>query len=97
MTQMNLSMKDKKNHGHREQTGGCRLGEMEWRILHPPSSWVEDGAGGWLGLADVSFHMWNGQINNKVLLYNTENHIQYPMMDHNGKEYEKNYCIHMYN
>ena len=43
MTQMNLSMKQKQNHGHREQTGGCQ-GGVGW--------------GGWserLGLADVSF------------------------------------------
>ena len=26
---------------------------------------------------------------NKVLLYRTENHIQYPMLNHNGKEYLK--------
>ena len=26
MTQMNLSMKQKQNHGHREQTGGCQGG-----------------------------------------------------------------------
>ena len=25
-------------------------------------------------------------INNKVLLYNTENYIPYPMINHNGKE-----------
>ena len=25
-------------------------------------------------------------INNKVLLYSTEDYIQYPMMNHNGKE-----------
>ena len=25
-------------------------------------------------------------INNKVLLYSTENYIQYPMINHNGKE-----------
>ena len=24
---------------------------------------------------------------NKVLLYSTENYIQYPMINHNGKEY----------
>ena len=37
-------------------------------------------------------------INNKVLLYSTENKIQYPMINHNVKEYEKE-CIyiHMYN
>ena len=28
-----------------------------------------------------------GWINNKVLLYSTENYIQYPMINHNGKEY----------
>ena len=28
-------------------------------------------------------------INNKVLLSNTANYIQYPVINHNGKEYEK--------
>ena len=28
-------------------------------------------------------------INNKVLLSSTENYIQYPMINHNGKEYLK--------
>ena len=35
-------------------------------------------------------------INNKVLLYRTEKLIQYPVINHNGKEYEKE-CICMYN
>ena len=35
-------------------------------------------------------------IKNKVLLYSTGNHIQYPVINRNGKEYEKE-CIHMYN
>ena len=30
-------------------------------------------------------------INNKVLLYSTENYIQYPVINHKGKEYEKEY------
>ena len=30
-----------------------------------------------------------GWINNKVLLYSTGNYIQYLMINHNGKEYEK--------
>ena len=34
-------------------------------------------------------------INNKVLLYSTENYIQYPMINHNGKEYKKE-CIYIY-
>ena len=28
-------------------------------------------------------------INHKVLLYSTGNYIQYPVINHNGKEYEK--------
>ena len=35
-------------------------------------------------------------INNKVLRYSTENCIQYPVINHNGKEYEKE-CIYMSN
>ena len=37
MTQMNLSMKQKQNHGHREQTCGCQGG----------GGWMRDGVGGW--------------------------------------------------
>ena len=35
-------------------------------------------------------------INNKVLLYSKANCIQYPVINHNGKEYEKE-CVYMYN
>ena len=28
-------------------------------------------------------------VNNKVLLYSTGDYIQYPVMNHNGDEYEK--------
>ena len=35
-------------------------------------------------------------INNKVLLNSTGNYIQYPVINHNGKEYEKE-CVYMYN
>ena len=28
-------------------------------------------------------------INNKVILYSTGNYIQYPVINHNGKEYER--------
>ena len=49
----------------------------------------EEGLGkGWnrrLRLANVSSYIeW---INNKVLQYSTENYIQYPMINQNGKEY----------
>ena len=37
-------------------------------------------------------------VNNKVLLYSTENYIQYLMINHNGKEYfKRNVYINMYN
>ena len=35
-------------------------------------------------------------INNKVLLYSIGNYIQYPGINHNGKEYKKE-CRYMYN
>ena len=45
---------------------------------------------GWieiLGLADANLYIeWK---NNKVLQYSTGNYIQYPVINHNGKEYEK--------
>ena len=34
---------------------------------------------------------------NKILLYSTENYIQYPMINHNGKEYFEKECICVYN
>ena len=35
--------------------------------------------------------LYIGWVNNKVLLYNTGNYGQYPVVNHNGKEYEKEY------
>ena len=39
--------------------------------------------------------LYIGWINNKVLLYSTGNYIQYLVINHNGKEYEKEY-IYIY-
>ena len=39
--------------------------------------------------------VYTGWINNKVLLYNTGNCSQYPVINHKGKEYEKEY-IYIY-
>ena len=33
MTQMNLSMKQKQTHRHREQTHGCQGGGMDWEFV----------------------------------------------------------------
>ena len=40
-------------------------------------------------------------INNKVLLYSTGYYVQYPLISHNGKEYEEEYiyvcvCVYIY-
>ena len=45
MTQMNLSMKQKQNHGHRKQMGGCQGRGLGGR-----------GLSGQLGLAGISFY-----------------------------------------
>ena len=39
------------------------------------------------GLVDANYYI--GWIDNKVLLYNTGNYIQYSVINHNGKEYRK--------
>ena len=53
-----------------------------------------EGAGGqmkWeLGISRYEL-LYIGWINNKVLLCSTGNYIQYLMINHNGKEYKKEY------
>ena len=77
---MNISMKQKQSHRYREQTCGCQAG----------------GGGGKdreFGISRCKL-VYIGWINNKVLLYSTGNYIQYPVINLNGKEYEKEYiCI----
>ena len=54
----------------------------------PRGEWDEGGKDWEFGISrcKLSYREW---INNKVLLYNTGNYIQYPVINHNGKEYEK--------
>ena len=61
-TQMNLSMKQRQTHGHREQT------------CHYQGERVGEGCIGSLGLGDANHYMPNELIK-KVLLYSTGNHI----------------------
>ena len=77
MTQINISMKQKQTHRYREQTCGCQRkgGVGEGRIES-------------LRLADANYYT---RISNKGQLYSTGNCIEYPMINHNGKEYEKLY------
>ena len=75
---MNLSTKQKQTHRHRGQTCGC---QREGRV---------GGGMNWeFGVSRCKL-VYTGWINNKVLLYHMGNHIQYPVINHNGKEYEKN-------
>ena len=83
MTQVNLSMKEKQI--HREQTCGCQGG----------GAWRKDGLRVQINRCELLYIEW---VNNKVLLYSTGNYIQYPVINHNGKEYEKErICTCMYN
>ena len=74
MTQISLSMKQ--THRHREQICGCQR------------EWGGEGWAGNLAFTDAKL-LYLDQINNQDLLYNTGNYIRYPMVIHNGKEYEK--------
>ena len=62
--------------------------------------WLPQGVGGGInqefGINRYT-PLYIKEINNKVLLYSTGNYIQYPVIHHNGKEYEKEYiCIYIY-
>ena len=75
-------MKQKETYRYREQTCGCQ-GEGGW------------GKDEWeVGVSKCKL-LYTERINNKVLLYSTGNYIQYPMINHNGKEYEKEYICTM--
>ena len=82
MTEMNSSMKEKQTHRHREQTCGCQGGSGE-------------GMDWEFGISRGKL-LYIGWINNKVLLYSIGNYIQYPVINHNGKENEKE-SSYMYN
>ena len=86
---MNTSTKEKQTHRHREQACVCKIE----------------------GLGRVGLEVWNQQMQNiidinimdkqQVLLYSTGNYIQHLVMNHNGKEYEKEYicvcvCVYTY-
>ena len=63
MIQMNISMKEKQTHKHREQTCGCQGegsgGEIHWEF----------------GVSRCKL-LHRECVNNKVLLYSTQNHVQ---------------------
>ena len=44
---------------------------------------------GSLGLGDANILLYIEWVNNKVLLYSTENYIQHRVINHNVKEHER--------
>ena len=64
-----------------------RLTDIENRVMVAK----EEGKGGldWEFGTSRCKLLYIGWINKKVLLYSTGNYIQYPVTNHNGKEYEK--------
>ena len=51
-------------------------------------SWGQEGLDFECGISRYKL-LYTEWINNKVLLYSIGNYSQYPVMNHNGKEYEK--------
>ena len=80
---MNLFTKQKQTHKLRKQTYGYQRGKVGRR----------DKLGVGINIYTL---LYIKQVINKDLLYSTGNSIQYPVIKHNGKEYEKE-CICMYN
>ena len=84
MTQMNLSLKQKQNHGHREYRHGCQGVGVGWGM-----EW-EVG----VSRCKLLYIEW---LDNKILLYNTKNYIQYLMINHDEKEiFKKDVCVYIY-
>ena len=65
------------------------------RWLPGGGRWGRDGVGSWVSRCKLLYIEWP---NNKVLLYSTGNYIQYPEINHTGKEYLKNVymCVYIY-
>ena len=82
--QVNFFTKQKRTHGHREQTHGSQRGK-------------EGGGQGRNYEFGTSRYklLYIKQVNNKVLLHSTGNYIQYTVINQNGKEYKKEY-IYIY-
>ena len=70
---MHLSMTWKQTHGHREQTWACQWGP---------------GGGWWTAVWDEQ-RQTHVEWTDKALLCSTGSYTQYPVMNHNGKEDEK--------
>ena len=81
MTQMNLSMKQN------------RIRDIENRLVVAKGEAGGRGMNWEFGISRCKL-VYIDWLNNKVLLYSTGNYIQYPVINHNIKEYEKE-CIYI--
>ena len=69
-----------------------RLTDTDNRLVVAKGKGVQERVG--LGVCDYQMQtIYKGWINNKVLMYSTENYIQYTVINHNGKEYRKRMCV----
>ena len=78
MTQMNRCTKQN------------RLTDIENRLVVAKGEGVRGEMNWEFGISRCKL-LYIGWINNKVLLYSTGSYIQYPVINHNRKEYEKEY------
>ena len=77
MTQMNISMKHNQTLRHKEQICVCQQ-------VGGGKDWEL-----WINRCKLVYIGWI----NMVLLYSTEIYIQYPVINHNGKNMKKNMYI----
>ena len=77
-----LFTKQKQTQRQREQTCGCQ------EVGH------EGGIDWEFGVSRCKL-VYTETINIKVLQYSAGNYIQYPVINHNGKEYKKRMCIYV--
>ena len=67
-----------------------RQTDIENKFVVPKGEGSEGGMDWEFGISRCKL-LYIEWINNKVLLYSTRNYIQYPVINHNRKEYEKEY------
>ena len=70
-----------------------RITDIENRLVIAKGRGLDEGWSGRLGLAEISSYIEKWINNNNILLYSTENYIQYLMINHNGKEHKNNVYI----
>ena len=75
-----------------------RLTDIENRLVAAKGKGEGEGMNWEFGI-NICKLLYLKWINYKVLLFSSGNYIQYPVINHNGKEYEKEYiyvCIYIY-